>query len=226
MVILIDLIIVGIILLITLISAKQGFVRTIVGAVGFIAAVVIAFTLSEPLANATYDRFIEPPIVNSVGDTATGSVNENVDKLWDSIPSFITDNSAEFGFTKESIKDSLSGGTQESVKDAVAEVSQKAVKPVFCEILGTVYAVILVILLMIIVRLLARLLNKLFSFSIVGRLNTALGGVIGFVKGLVIALILCEIIVLIISFTDNGIWIFNNENIDKTYIFKFLTNVF
>ncbi len=226
MVFIIDLIVVGIILLVALISAKQGFVRTVVGVVGFVAAVVIAFTVSKPLADVTYDKVIEPPIVNSISDTASGSLSQTVDKVWENIPSFITDNSAELGFSKQSIENALSDEAISSTKDAFIQVSQKAIKPVCTEIVGTIYAVILIILLMIVVRILAKLLNKAFSFSIVGKLNTTLGGMLGIVKGLVIALILCEIIVLIISFTDNGIWIFNNENIAKTTVFKFLTNVF
>ncbi len=221
----IDLIIVAIILLSVIISAKQGFVRTIVGAIGFVAAVVIAFSASEPLAQVTYDKFIEPPIVNSISETATGTVTDTVDGVWSNLPSFVTDNSESFGINKESIKDSLTESGKGDIKDALTNISQTTIKPIFSGIVSTIYAVILLIILLIIVGFLAKLLNKLFSFSLVGKLNTTLGGVIGFVKGLVIALIVCEIIVLVISFTENGIWIFNNENISNTILFKFLTNI-
>ncbi len=223
--IIIDLVLVAIIFLIVIISAKKGFVRTIVGAVGFVAAVVIAFTVSKPLAEVTYDKFIEPPIVNSIGETASGTITDAADGVWSKLPSLITNNSERFGFTKESIQDTLSANTQGNVKDAISNLSQTAIKPVLAELISTIYAVILIIVLLIVVRFLAKLLNKLFSFSVVGKLNTTLGGVIGLVKGFVIALIICEIIVLIISLTKNGIWIFNNENISNTILFKFLTNI-
>lgn len=226
MVYVIDLIVVGIILLVTLISAKQGFVRTVLDVVGFVAAVVIAFTASQPLADITYDKFIEPSIVNSIEETVSSSTNDTVDNLWENIPSFITENGKDFGLSKESIKDMLSTGTQGDANATVISMSQNTIKPVCTGIIGTVFAVILMIVLLIIVRILAKLLNKVFSFSVVGKINTTLGGVLGVIKGLVIALLVCEIIVLIISFTDNGIWIFNNENINKTVVFKFLTNVF
>ncbi len=223
--IIIDLILVAIILVVVLISAKQGFVRTVVGAVGFVAAVVIAFTFSKPLAEVTYDKFIEPPIVNSISETASGTVTDTVDGVWSNLPSLITDNSESFGFSKDSIKGSLSESTSDNIKETISNVSQTAIKPIFTNLCSTVYAVILIIVLLIIVRLLAKLLNKAFSFSVVGKLNITLGGVLGLAKGLVIALIVCEVIVLVISFTKNGIWIFNNENISNTYLFKFLTNI-
>lgn len=223
--IIIDLIIVAIILLAVVISAKQGFVRTIVGAIGFVAAVVIAFTVSEPLAQTTYDKFIEPNIVSSISETASGTVTDTVDGVWSNLPAFVTDNSESFGINKESIKETLKESGKVDIKDALTNISQNTIKPIFTGLVSTIYSVILMVILLIIVGLLAKLLNKLFSFSIVGKLNTTLGGVIGFVKGLVIALIICEIVVLVVSLTENGIWIFNNENISNTILFKFLTNI-
>lgn len=222
----IDLILLGIILLVTIISAKQGFVRTVIGAVGFIVAVVVAFSVSEPLADVTYDKFVEPSIVNAAEETSADTVDEKVDKVWESMPSVITDNAKSLGISKEGIKNALSDNAQSAAGDGMKVVSQKSIKPTCTKVIGAVIAMILTMLLLIVVRFLAKLINKAFSFSIVGKLNTALGGVVGIFKGIGVAIILCEIIVLIISFTDNGIWIFNNENIAKTTVFKFLTNVF
>ncbi|MBR4099972.1 MAG: CvpA family protein [Clostridia bacterium] len=224
--IVIDLIIVAIILVTALISAKQGFVRAVIEVVGFVAAVLVAFSVSAPLADITYEKVIEPPILSSVSENAAQSTAQTADSVWESLPSFITNNSEKLGITKEHIEKIVVDSTLSSADTALNEISQKAVKPVATGILETLYAVILIVVLLFVVKILAKLLNKAFSFSVVGKLNRTLGGLLGVVKGLAIALIVCEIVVLIISFTHNGIWIFNNENIDKTYIFKFLTNVF
>ena len=63
---LLDLIVIAIIAAVALISAKRGFVRVVIELAGFIAAIFISFTISTPLANLTYDKIIEPPIVSSV----------------------------------------------------------------------------------------------------------------------------------------------------------------
>ena len=216
--IIIDLIIVAIILVTALISAKQGFVRAVVEVAGFVAAVLVAFSVSAPLADITYEKVIEPPILSSVSENAAQSTAQTADSVWESLPSFITDNSEKLGITKEHIEKIVVESTLSSADTALNEISQKAVKPVATGILETLYAVILIVVLLFVVKILAKLLNKAFSFSVVGKLNRTLGGLLGVVKGLAIALIVCEIVVLIISFTHNGIWIFNNENIDKTYI--------
>ncbi len=222
--ILIDLIIVAIILIVTLISAKQGFVRTLISVVGFVAAVIIAFNVSGPLANTTYDKYIEPALVDTVSQSINDTANATADQIWQGLPPFLTNNAEKFNISKDSLDGLITKNG--NVSDTVGNVSQTAVKPILTEIIKTLYAVILIVVLLFAVKLLAKFLNKLFSFSLVGKLNTALGGVIGLIKGTVIAVIVCEIIILLISITPNGIWIFNNQNIASTVIFKFLSNIF
>lgn len=222
----IDLIIIGIIIVIALISAKHGFVRTMIEAFGFTAALILAFSVSKPLAAITYEKAIEQPILNSVTSVDNGNTEETVDALWESLPDFLTQNSKQFGISKENLKSSVSESTHGNLKSAVKDITEKTVKPAVVSILKTVYAVVIVLLLSLLVKILAKLINKAFSFKTVGKLNKFLGGLLGVVKGIITAFILCEIIVLLISFTDNGFWIFNNANIEKTIIFKFLTNVF
>ncbi|MBR6533063.1 MAG: CvpA family protein [Clostridia bacterium] len=222
----IDLILIGIIAIIALVSAKKGFVRTVVEVVGFIAAVLIAFTVSKPLADVTYEKMVEPAIVNSVSDSAEQSTINTVDTVWESLPQFVTDNAANFGISKEVLEESISKGAENNAQTILTDISRNVIKPLVTNILKTVYAVLLIILLSFIVKLLAKLLNKVFSFSVVGKLNKTLGGILGILKGIAIALIICEAVLLIVSFTENGIWILNNANIEKTILFKFLTNVF
>ena len=48
-----DAIIILIVLFYVFISAKKGFVRTLIEVVGFVAAIVIAFTVSTPIAEVS-----------------------------------------------------------------------------------------------------------------------------------------------------------------------------
>ena len=90
--IVLDLIVIAIILIFCLISAKKGFVKTIVEAVGVVAAIILAFTFSSPLAATTYDKIIEPPILNAVSSETTESSENAVQNIWDSMPKFIINN--------------------------------------------------------------------------------------------------------------------------------------
>lgn len=217
----IDLIALAIIILCVIISAKRGFVKVFVEAVGFIAAIILAFTISTPLAGATYDKIIEPPVVKA----AVNAVGESAEhEAWNALPDFlIQSESAFFGTTvnefTERISENISQGTETAVKTA----SQEIVRPVAVKLLGLLYSVILVLVLLIAVKLLAKLLNGMFSFSVVGSLNRTLGGIIGGVKGIVFAVIFCLIISLIVSFTGKPFLIFTEESINNSFVYSLIS---
>ena len=216
----IDLIVIAIIAICVLLSAKKGFVKTIVGVVGFIAATYLAFTLSTPLADTTYDKIIEPPIVES----AVGAVGETQNDIWEALPDFITDNAVKFGISSDDFKGSINNNITEGTESAVTKASQEVIKPIITKILGLIYSVVIMVVLMFVVNILAGLINKLFSFSVVGKANRILGGIIGLPKGIVFAILFCMIVSLIVRMSG-GIFFFTNENIDKTILFKFLANI-
>ena len=62
--IILDLIILAIIVIFAFLSAKKGFVRTLIELVGFFLAIFIASSISPAISNGVYDKFIEPAIVD------------------------------------------------------------------------------------------------------------------------------------------------------------------
>ncbi|MBR4123272.1 MAG: CvpA family protein [Clostridia bacterium] len=216
-----DLIILGIVLLTVLISAKKGFVKAVVETAGFIAAVMLAFTMSSPLAEVTYDKIIEPPILNAVEASTQSAEDEAVS----AIPNFITKNAERLGVSLEEFENKISNNVSDSVLTATKTASQEVLKPVATKILGLVYSVILVIILLVVVKFLAKIINKIFSFSIVGKLNRTLGGILGLVKGSVFAVLFCMIVALIMAFAGDFL-IFTEENINNSYLFQLIINTF
>lgn len=226
--IILDLIALAIIVITVLISAKRGFVRTAVELVGFIAAVFISFTISTPLANATYDKIIEPSIlssVNSVADTAANNTDEAVDSFWNEMPGWIKGGIERAGISKESLDGSITANIGNGVTSAAESASQSVIKPAVTSMLTLVYQVISLIILLIIVKPIAKLINKLFSFSIIGTANRVLGGVVGVPKGIIYAALFCLLITLIVSFTSNGFLIFTNEAIEQSLFFSFVNSL-
>lgn len=223
--IILDLIVIAIIILMVLISAKRGFVRVAVEAVGFVAAIILSLSLSTTLADVTYQKAIEPAILSSVENATAETTSSAADDAWNSLPELITKNADKFGISKDSITNDITEDIGNSAIEIVTSISQNTIKPMAVGILKTLYSVILMLVLMIAVKFLARVINKLFSFSLVGKVNKALGGTFGAIKGIIIAWVFCAVISLLVSLTKNGIWIFNAENIENTIIFKLLTDV-
>ena len=223
--IVLDLIVISIIILMILISAKRGFVRVAVEVAGFVAAIMLSFTLSATFADFTYQKVIEPAIVSSVENITVETTDSAAENTWNALPDFIKNNAGKLGINKDDITQDITENIGQSANDIVSSISENTIKPIAVSILKTLYSVILMLILMVIVKFLAKAINKLFSFSVIGKVNKILGGTLGAIKGIIFAWLFCAIIYLIISCTKNGIWIFNYDNIENTYLFKLLVNV-
>ncbi|MGN0493484.1 MAG: CvpA family protein [Acutalibacteraceae bacterium] len=222
--IILDLIVLAIIVLTVILSAKRGFVRTVIELVGFVAAVIISFTISTPLAGATYDKIIEPSIVSSVTssvDSVTAdTASKAADEVWEKTPGWIKNSAERLGVSKESIDKSIVGNIGNSLEDSVTAVSQDVIKPVVTQTLSLIFEVLVLVILLLLVKPLAKLINKLFSFSIIGKANRVLGGIVGIPKGIIIAMAFCLVIILITSFTSDGFLIFTDEAMEKSWFFS------
>lgn len=258
MAIVIDLIVIAIIAIIALISAKQGFVRVFVQAAGYILAGILAFTISVPLANTTYDKFIEKPVVDSIVGVFEDIIEENSDMLETQIGENVT-NQATLegevpqieGVDKEildkfldSLPDILPKEEIESVSSSVTDftenittymsegaesmataASQDIIKPLASKIVSLLYAMVILSVLSAIVNLVAKILGSKIALGKLDKYNHILGGVIGVVKGAFIVGIICALISLVIQLTGVSLAFLSTENIEKTYIFEFLSDI-
>ncbi len=217
-----DALLVGIVLLNVILSAKKGFVKVLVEVVGFVAAIALAINISTPLATATYNTFVEPAIIGAVEKNVEATAGESA---WEAVPDFITKSADKFGFSLEEFNSTVTSNIKDGAVEAVTLASQQYVMPVAVKVFGLVYSIVLVIILLIVVKLLAKVINKLFSFSLVGKINHTLGGVIGLVKGIVFAVLFCMVGAMLAALVTNGVLIFTAEAISKTFIFKFIISI-
>lgn len=216
-----DLIVIAIIVVFALLSAKRGFVRTIIEVVGFALVVLLANSVSTPLANVTYDMAVEPAIIKSV-DNIEAEGAEALNIKFETLPGFVQDiigDESIFADFENMVKENIGEG----VEKAMSTASQNVIKPILTEILALVYSLLITVVLATVVNFLAGIINGFFKFSLIGKINRTLGAVFGTVKGCFIAAIFCSIISLIVSFTQNGFLIFTKEAIDKTLLFELLS---
>lgn len=215
-----DLIVLAIIAIFALLSAKKGFIRTIIEIVGFVLVILLANNLSPQISDYTYDKLVEPAIVSSVekmqvGDNVTNFSLENMPSL---VSKILGSNFDISGF-QSIINENINNG----VKSAVVSASQSVVKPIVTGIFDLIFTLIITVVLLVVVNFVAKFVNKLFSFSLVGKANKILGAILGIIKGVVISAIVCTIISLIVPLTKEGFLIFTQANIDSSVIFKLLS---
>ena len=215
--IIVDLIAVGIIVVFAVISAKRGFVRSLIEVIGFVLEIIFIGKLSPYLANITYDKFIEPSILNSIGNVGSEGIAE-LPQL-PKIISTLLGNNFDLSALQTYINENISAG----VTDAVADASQQIIKPVIANVLSLLFAVILTFVLMFLIKIIAKVVNKIFSFSIVGKVNRMLGGLMGIVKGVASVAIVCSVVSSLLALSTDGFWVLTPDVISESVVFKLLT---
>lgn len=214
--ILLDLIIIAIIGICTLLSAKKGFVKTVIRLVGLILALVLSVTFSGPLSEFTYSKAVEPAVISAIDgvvsdvvDGAEGAVKEQV---YETLPEFIKNNIdiSDFEINNDG--------------SIAKNITESAVEPIALTLLRAVFSIFLFLVFSIVSGFLAKVLNKIFSFSILGKANRILGGVVGAVQGIIFAVIFVLVVTVIVSLSG-GFLIFTPEAIDKTVLFNFIAKL-
>lgn len=214
--ILLDIIVLAIIIIMIVISARKGFVQTVVGVVGFFVAVLLAFTVAEPLANLTYDIFVE----NSMVSAAEESADDLTDDVWKSLPDYVKDNAETLGISKSEVNKVIDENAQKGSETAVKKVSDALIKPAATKIIGGLLSFVLFIIFMVVIKFVAKFLNKLFSFSVIGKVNTILGGGVGLIKGSLYALIFVTVTALLASVNQGSFLIFSDEAIGESTLYR------
>ncbi len=220
--IILDLIVIGIVILFMVLSAKKGFVKTIMRFLGFIAAAVLAFILCSPIANFTYDKIMKPVVTKTVEQGISGKIDDVAD-VWDALPKTVKNIAESKNITKQTLKSKMGDATKPA--EVAVALSNNLVKPITFPILKACFLVTLFLILLIPAKFLAAALNKICSFNIVGKLNRNLGGILGILKGAVIAIAFILVFSAIISLSG-GFLKFTPETINSTIIFKFVLNTF
>lgn len=215
-----DLVVLAIIAVFALLSAKKGFVRTIIEIVGFVVVILLANNISPVVSDYTYDKLVEPAIISSVEKMQVGNslTNFSLDNMPSLVGKILGNNFDISGF-QSIINENINNG----IKSAVTSASQTVVKPVVTGIFDLIFMLIITFVLLFVVNFLAKLINKLFSFSLVGKANKILGAILGIIKGVAVSAIFCTIISLIVPLTKEGFLIFTQANIDSSLIFKLLS---
>ncbi|MBR7071311.1 MAG: CvpA family protein [Clostridia bacterium] len=202
----------GVFVLTVILSAKRGFVCSLIETIGFLAALILSITLSTPIAEIIYDRAIAPTVVSAVDSAVADNTQNTVDSVWTALPGFVTGYAEKVGVSKEHIASRIGTASEHVSNNMVESASQNVIRPMMVSLLKIMVSVVLFTVLFFVVKIAARLLNKVFSFSVAGKVNTILGGVLGVIKGLIFVFFGVMIFRLVCSYLPNGADILSAEN--------------
>ena len=222
--IVIDVVLVAFILLTAFISAKYGFVRTVIELVGFALIIFAINTVSIPISEAIYDSFIQKDVVSYTGsDNATVTLpSEDFIK---SLPGYLTKDKSLLSVDKQKIDEYYIANIKKGAKDIAVKINNDVIRPATVRILSLIISAILFMISGVVIPLVARLLNGLVSHTFAKGINEKLGFVIGLFKGVLVVLVICLIILLYTANTNKGLFGLSKETIDNSYIIGFVRSI-
>lgn len=210
---LIDAVLLVIIVLCVIRSAKKGFVRSLIETIGLIVALVLAASCGNFVAQTVYDNTVRPTVSSAIEESFADAGNNALDQL----PSFI----------KNSIDNSqITLALDETASDAAMRITDTVVKPIAYNLINSLATVIIFIVLAIIVRFVASFINARFTGLIFGTANKLLGGCIGAVKGVAVAIVVCYVASFLISIMGNEIGFITSSDISNSYFARTIFTVF
>ena len=226
--IILDVILVLIVLFVAWRSAKRGFVRTLIEMVGYVLAIVLAFSMASFLSKQIYESFVRPSIVKTIeanlGDFNGDNLSKVFNNIKNNIPSYMLTAAGYNSEIESKIADEIVNSKSNTSK-AAADITDQLAKPAMTYILNIILIFILFFLFMLVVRFLAKVLNSLFNVPVLGTVNTLLGGILGIFKGVIIALLLCALITISIKlFGEN--WFITDKIVNNTYLYKYVSQLY
>ena len=212
--IILDLVLIAIVLICIILTVKKGFVRSLVEVLGYILAIVIAFSVSGVAAEYIYDNMVEDVVIDSIST----AIEENSEKALDSLPDYVVTLLDQTDFD---VENAILGGNSDATTIA-QQVSTDMLRPLAIGIFKTIISVLIFLVLMVVVKILARIINSFFKGAILGTANKVLGISLGSVKGLVFASIFSMIVYFVSTLSESDFLFFTSESIEASYITKYL----
>ncbi len=219
-----DIVLLLVTVVIIIVSAKRGFVISLLSTVSVALSGFLSYKFTKPLTEFIYSSFLYDKIETKLTEVLTGlsqnvSYGDKIQAMIDSIPTGIVNASQGLGFNLNFAVESLQLDlfTNEAIVKAFMDnIGSYIIKSV----LEIVVFVVLFAVLSVVFKYISLLFNKLVrKIPVVGKANTILGGVLGLVKALVTVVVICLVVCPIVFAID----IPKLENIiSHSFVYQFI----
>lgn len=215
-----DMVAAAIMLIAVIVGVKRGFIKSVIGLVGLIAAAVIAAMFAGPLAATAYEAIVEKPLIQAVetavangADTVHATLSEQIAHTVESLPAVL----------QALLQADASRLQTEGSVLPTAELSQMIVKvlePLCVTAVQIVLFLLLFIVLLIAVKLAGKLIDRVFSaLPVIKQANGLLGAVVGLAQGALLVFVLCFALELYMTCTGADAAI-TREHLSQTVLVK------
>ena len=201
--IVIDIILLAVIVVAVILSAKKGIIVTIFELIAFILAIVLASFTAKPIAEVMYTSFFHKTVEKGIYEMmplnkTNFSNKEKAEMVFENIPEFAKKQAQKNGINVTSIQSELGKIKLDSSKDLYYALEDQVVRPIAVNVLKHIVyfftAIIYALILMYIAKTAAKTFKKAET---VEKTDMFIGGAVGLLKGLVVVFLLCNLLTFI-----------------------------
>ena len=211
-------------------AARRGFIKTIIGLVGTLAAVVLASAFGPAAASVIRTRMVGPFFERTVGDylmTYMSGVGESAEafaeqfnQLLAEMPKVLEAYLRRFSVSPEEVRQSFeSSATIESAREAAVSAISTPLSQAVSSALGFLLVFVAALLL---IKLLTVLLDTAAKLPVLRSVNKGLGVALGALQGVVIVCFFAGVMTHLAPFLENYMTTaFDANTISSTLVFKY-----
>ena len=200
----IDVVLLIIIALAAFISAKRGFIWSVLNLCVVVVSSILSKLLAGVAAQFFYDQFLHGRIMNELNrilpaGSVSGQIGEGIDTVLAELPVPVTAIAKHYGLYPD-----LSSTTQILT---VEGIEKDYIVPIVTGVLSIIATVLLFIIICAILKIIAGIIDHNLSdkkkHKFVSRTNTIIGAGLGILKGILIAGIVCVVLNLLAPATGS-----------------------
>ncbi|MEM1486276.1 CvpA family protein [Oscillospiraceae bacterium PP1C4] len=222
-----DVVACGIVIYCASAAAKKGFLRTVIQMIAYVAIVLAASYLSRAAAPVVYDRVVEPMLLQKIqGDEALPDQSKSNASLVSVVPRGMLSMVDSALDSLDSMRDLLSENVnpEKIASDLMGDIADATVRPMMISAISMIGFVLLFAAFSLIANVLLSTLGVINYLPVIGTINALLGCAVGILQGLLIVWVLAILLQGVLHLSPDGWWIFNQNVIDRSYLFKYFVD--
>ena len=215
----VDIAVLAIIIIFTVIGYRKGFIKSVMGLVSLVLAVIVSINFYSYSADFINENIVGPHFSKITAEEFSSLMNGGTEtiapeKIFEDKPDSLEKLLNKFGIEFESltdyyttnIKPSVPAFETDKIADKISEFIVESTTETVSNIIGFLVTFLAALILF---NLTLKLLDLLFKLPVLKFTNKLFGAILGIVKGLVVALIVVNVVsglVFAVGDVDNSFW--------------------
>ncbi len=225
---LIDIIFIAIFVFSVVITAKKGFINSVISVCAILLSIIIASIIAPPISEFVYENYVKDSVYNSTLTTVDNVIQnseteatEKVNEVFNSLPKFISNISTFSGLKADNLTSIISDNIADS-KKITDSLFSSAVSPAVTTLLNYLFVLIFFLAILFASKFLSKFFTGLLRGNLLGKANTLLGAVLGCISGGIFVILTYFLITLIANlFTLTKL----TDAITESYICSLLADI-